>query len=504
MQLKRSSGILLHITSLPGNYPIGDLGPAAYDFIDFLYNSGHKYWQILPLNPTDIAYRHSPYSSYSAFAGNPLLISPEILQRENLLSKKKHNIEISNKVNFPEVDGFKKRLLKEAFKNFSKRKDFRLPFDRFCEQHAHWLDDFAFFEICSKKYKTRNWSQWPPEIKSRKPSTLEEVEKKYSKEIEEYKFYQFIFYRQWKELKEYAHKKQVEFFGDIPIYINHESVDCWVNPQVFKLDSEGKPLLISGVPPDYFSETGQLWGTPVYDWKKLQKENFSWWVSRLKQNLFLFDLVRLDHFRGFSASWEVKAGESTAAKGNWNKNPGAAFFRKVKEEIPEMPFIAEDLGSIDKPVQDLIRKFGFPGMKVLQFAFGNHIASNPYIPFNYSSNNVVYTGTHDNNTSRGWYRETSKEIRQQIYRYCGIRPNLKNIHLILHRIALQSVADIAVIPMQDILGLGEEAIMNKPGNSSDNNWTWRLTDSEFQQIETGKLKELNQVFGRSAAESFEN
>ncbi|HET8855271.1 MAG TPA: 4-alpha-glucanotransferase, partial [Salinimicrobium sp.] len=472
MQLKRSSGILLHITSLPGNYPIGDLGPAAYDFVDFLHDSDHRYWQILPLNPTDIAYRHSPYSSYSAFAGNPLLISPEILQRENLIPKENYDTEISNKVNFPEVDEFKRGILKKAYKNFLKRNDLKTLFDKFCNQNAHWLDDFSLFEICSKTYKTRNWSQWPQEIKSRKPSILEELKKNHLREIEEIKFYQFIFFRQWRDLKEYAHKKQVGFFGDIPIYINHESVDCWVNPQIFKLDSQGQPRLISGVPPDYFSKTGQLWGTPVYDWKKLQKENFSWWVSRLKQNLFLFDLVRLDHFRGFSASWEVKAGETTAENGNWNKNPGAAFFKKVKEEIPDMPFIAEDLGSIDKPVHDLIRKFKFPGMKVLQFAFGDSIASNPYIPFNHSSNNVVYTGTHDNNTSRGWFKESSKEIRKQIFHYSGIRPSHKNIHLILHRMALGSVADTAIIPMQDILGLGEEAIMNKPGSSSDNNWSW--------------------------------
>lgn len=499
MKMERSSGVLIHISSLPGPYGIGDMGPAAYDFLKILEASGHRFWQLLPLNPTDKVYNHSPYSTFSAFAGNPLLISPDVLAREGYIDAKDLPVQKgfkSEKVVFKKVEKFKEEVLDIAWKNSKKNKLKTPEYLKFSEQHEHWLDDYSLYLALRKKYNEGDWTKWPRPVKMRNPDALLKIKKELSEEIKKAKFIQFLFFSQWKQLVKEARKRNIKFFGDVPFYINHDSVDCWVNPHLFKLDAEGNPTHVSGVPPDLFSDTGQLWGTPVYNWKELKKAEYQWWISRLKQNLLLFDVVRLDHFRAFSAYWEVPASNKTAKNGKWIKTPGTEFFKKLKKEVPDMPFIAEDLGSLDQPVYDLIKRFNFPRMKVLQFAFGNDYRENPYLPFNHLPNDVVYTGTHDNNTTIGWYKKTEKKEKQHLKEISGKQVTGNNVHRVLHRLALQSVANLAIVPVQDLVGLGEEAIMNIPG-STEGNWSWRITQEQIpgQKI-VKELRELNKVFGR--------
>ena len=498
MKLERSSGILLHITSLPSAFGIGDIGPAAYDFVDFLAESGHKYWQLLPLNPTDETYSHSPYSSFSAFAGNPLLISPELLEKEGFLNLEdfpEPKNTAAGKVHFDVVQEYKEQLFEAAFREFQKKKKKPTAFTAFCREHEAWLEDFSLYKSLRKKYEKAGWFAWPRGVRDRKPAALKEAKKELSEEIEKEKFIQFLFFSQWNSLTEYAHKKEVQFFGDIPFYVNHDSADCWANAAYFKLDKDKMPTQVSGVPPDYFSETGQLWGTPVYDWKAMETNNFDWWFHRIHQNLLLFDLVRLDHFRAFAAYWEVPAADETAIHGKWVKSPGTKFFRLLKKDFPDMPLIAEDLGLMDEPVYKLLEKFNFPGMKVLHFAFGEDRKNNPYLPFNHIPNSVVYSGTHDNNTSVGWFKSTGKVEKKHLQDYTGQKVTAKNVHKILHRIALDSVSKLAVVPLQDIIGLGEEGIMNTPGTTK-NNWSWRVTSEEFPKDRAQELREMNILFGR--------
>lgn len=501
MKIERSSGILLHITSLPGPYGIGDLGPEAYKFLGFLEASGHSYWQLLPLNPTDKIYKHSPYSTHSAFAGNPLLISPELLAEAGYVDQKEIKAlkrSRTDKVDFEPVEAFKNTLFDHAWENFRKQKHRDPLFGEFMEDHAYWLDNYCLYLALRNKFEGKSWIDWPPELRDRDPKAIKKAHSEMDEAIKKEKFIQFLFFSQWKALMAEAHNRNVKFFGDVPFYINHDSADCWVNPNLFKLNEDKMPTHVSGVPPDLFSKTGQLWGTPVYDWKHLKNADFGWWVARLKQNLLLFDVVRLDHFRAFSAYWEVPAGEKTAIKGKWVTTPGTELFKVLKNEFPHMPFIAEDLGSLDQPVYDLLAKFDFPRMKVLQFAFGDHYSENPYLPFNHLPNDLVYTGTHDNNTTRGWFKTIAKEEKLHIKEYTGIFVSDKNIHKVFHRMALKSVANLAIIPMQDIIGLGEEAIMNVPG-SIEGNWTWRLRKSEFPDEKRIKeLHHLNVVYGRVA------
>ena len=497
MDLKRSSGILLHITSLPSPYGIGDVGPAAYDFVDFLSSSGHKYWQLLPVNPTDAVYSHSPYSSYSAFAGNPLLISPELLEKAGYVNLKKFPKPkgfSEKKVNFDVVQEYKEQLFEAAYQKFSKVKP-PGEFVSFRKKHASWLDDYCIYKALRKKFDKTGWFSWPEGLRDRKPKALKEARQELSEDIQKEEFIQFLFFSQWESLEDYAHEKEVHLFGDIPFYVNHDSADCWANADYFKLDEGKMPTKVSGVPPDYFSETGQLWGTPVYEWKKLQANNFDWWVKRIEQNLFLFDIVRLDHFRAFAAYWEVPSGEETAINGKWVESPGIKFFNLLKKEFPGMPLIAEDLGSLDEPVYKLLERFKFPGMNVLHFAFGEDRSGNPYLPFNHVPNSVVYTGTHDNNTSRGWIQNAGKVEKKHLKEYSGKRVTSGNVHQILHKMALNSVSKLAVVPLQDLLGLGEEAIMNTPGTTK-NNWTWRATADQIPKDKAEELKHLNRLFGR--------
>lgn len=496
MDLKRSSGILLHITSLPSPFGIGDFGPEAYEFIDFLEASGNKYWQILPLNPTYSAYGHSPYSSDSAFAGNTLLISPEILEREGYVDLQNHTLPVLDpvSVNFNKVKEFKDSLFEEAFRTFKKNNKDLKKFRAFCKEHGSWLNDYSVYKVLHEKFND-HWIKWPVQYKNRDSGELQKLEKSEKYNIEKIKFLQYIFFKQWKNLKIYAFQNKVHLIGDIPIYINHDSADCWANPQNFKLDKNKNPTKLSGVPPDYYSETGQLWGTPVYNWKHLKKDSYSWWIDRLKQNLLLFDLVRLDHFRGFSAYWEVGAGEKTAENGKWVKTPGKDFFRTVKKAIPNMPFIAEDLGSLDEDVYSLMDRFNFPGMNVLQFAFGGDKASNPYLPFNHKPNSVVYTGTHDNNTTLGWYESLDSITNRHIEEYFNTEISSENINDIIQRAALNSVAKIAIIPIQDLLDLDSRAVMNIPG-STKGHWDWRMTYDQVSVSRAVELKALNELYGR--------
>lgn len=498
MELIRSSGILLHISSLPSDFGIGDLGPSAYEFVDFLEASGHSYWQILPLNPTDENFSFSPYSSYSAFAGNPLFISPELLIRDGWL-RSTGTVEYKQfkptKNSFRGAEAVKTEMLENAYQTYKSRREKVPEFEKFKEVEANWLKDYCLFLALWEKFGSPDWTSWPREFLLRDENALKKASKELASTIEKQQFIQFLFFSQWNELKSYATSKKISFFGDIPFYVTHNSADCWANAELFKLDQDGLPTHLSGVPPDYFSEEGQLWGTPVFDWTQLKKTKFDWWVRRIKQNLRLFDLVRLDHFRAFSAYWEVPAGEKTAVNGKWRKTPGDGFFQRLKKEFPTLPLIAEDLGDIDKPVYDLIAKYDFPGMKVLQFAFGEGISSNPYIPFNHSQHNVVYTGTHDNNTSLGWYKKAGKKEKDNLRIYTGKRITSNNVASILHKMALNSVAKLAIIPMQDILGLNDAARMNVPG-TTEGNWIWRLRREDIPWERTAKLKEINSFYGR--------
>ncbi|WP_461490095.1 4-alpha-glucanotransferase [Pontibacter sp. HJ8] len=498
---KRSSGILLHITSLPSPYGIGDLGAAAYQFADLLAEAGQRYWQILPLNPTELGSGNSPYSSHSAFAGNPLLISPVLLVEEGLLTKKDirptHTFD-DRKVEFKEVTDYKKRVLQKAYDNFKAGEAGKLKgeFVRFQEEHQDWLPDYTRFVAFKHHFENQAWTQWPAKIKNRQREAVEELAADLSEEIECEAFLQFLFYQQWEKLKAYCHSKEISFIGDMPFYVSHDSADVWSHPHLFKLDRSGMPTAVSGVPPDYFSKTGQLWGTPVFDWKVLQQDNFDWWVKRIAHNLQLFGLLRLDHFRAFSAYWEVPAGEETAIHGKWVKTPGAELLTVVQEIFPHMPIIAEDLGEIDQPVRDLMAQFNLPGMRVLLFAFGDDLPHSLYAPHNHIPNTIVYTGTHDNSTARAWYeQDASKEDRKRLSEYSAQQLTKQNVSEVMARLAYMSVAQLVVLPIQDILGLGKEAIMNKP-STANGNWLWRLERGLFTKTTARKLRKEIQLYGR--------
>ncbi|MBW4644127.1 MAG: 4-alpha-glucanotransferase [Goleter apudmare HA4340-LM2] len=502
MPFPRSSGILLHPTSFPSRFGIGDLGLEAYRFIDFLKESNQQYWQVLPLGPT--GYGNSPYMCYSAMAGNPLLISPEQLLDQGLLTEAdfaNFTTFPAEKVNFEQVVPIKTELLKKACENFKANATpiQQKGFAGFCDSKAYWLDNYALFMAFKDSQNSASWHTWEPEIARRTPEAMDRAQRQLTGEIFYYKFVQYEFFRQWSELKSYANMRGIDIIGDIPIYVAHDSADVWANPDIFCLDEEtGEAAQMAGVPPDYFSATGQLWGNPVYNWEALQKQDFKWWVQRFESMLDYVDIIRIDHFRGFEAYWSVPQGEENAINGEWIEAPGDAFFEVIKQKLGKLPVLAEDLGVITPEVETLRDKFEFPGMKVLQFAFGSD-PLNPFLPFNYVRNAVVYTGTHDNDTTVGWFNTANDWEKRNLLLYLGCVSH-EGIHWDLIRLALSSIANQAIIPLQDVLGLGTEARMNFP-SIAEGNWEWRY-HSEALRPELGdRLKILTTLCGRASRQS---
>lgn len=494
---RRGSGALLHITSLPSPYDIGDFGPEAYRFIDFLSEARQSFWQILPLNPTNTVYGNSPYSSPSAYAGNPLLISPEVLMQEGLLSRQDAD-GFSNfpagRVDYEGVTEYKNKLFRLAFRNFGKKRN-NFEFEQFCRANSFWLEDYALF-VSLKEHFQFAWNRWPEGVRDRHRDALKELSERCRERIDLEKFLQYVFFKQWFSLKNYSNSKNVQIIGDVTIYVGLDSCDVWVNPEIFKLDGNKQPQYVAGVPPDYFSDTGQLWGHPVYNWDALRETGYSWWINRIGHNSKIFDMFRLDHFRGFVAYWEIPAGDETALNGRWVEAPVEDFFDTLFKRFPNFSVIAEDLGVITPDVRETMSRLDFPGMKLLIFAFGDDFPNGAYLPHNYPKNCVVYTGTHDNNTVRGWWRsEANYEQRNRVFKYLGREVNEENVHRELIRLAMSSIANTVIFPMQDILGLGEEAKMNLPA-TSDGNWRWRLMPGQITPSVTERLREMTEIYGR--------
>ncbi len=499
---QRSSGLLMHISSLPSRFGIGDLGPQAYQFADLLVKNDQHIWQVLPLNPTELKYGNSPYHSCSAFAGNPLLISPELLYQEGLLNKEDLNnsylLEQKN-IDFANVYPLKKKLTEKACYAFEQLPKLQKEFDYFCQRQTYWLDDFVLFEVLRSHYPDREWNDWPVAIRERDSDALKSIQKKMAKKIKKYKITQFLFFKQWNKLKNYCHQKNINIIGDMPIYITYHSADVWAHPELFKLDRNKKPQFKAGVPPDYFSKNGQLWGNPVYRWPTHRKEKFHWWIQRIRHNLELVDLLRIDHFRGLVAYWEIPTKEKTAVNGHWINGGGHHFFQMLTRQFPDLPFIAEDLGVITEDVVQIIEQLGLPGMRILLFGFDESFPHNLHLPHNYRANCIIYTGTHDNNTVQGWLqKEIKPSQKRNLNKYLGKTIRTANAHWDLIRMAQASVGYLAVIPVQDILGLGADARMNYPSHA-DSNWQWRLTPEHMtKMIEYAlpRLKELTQIYGR--------
>jgi 4-alpha-glucanotransferase len=508
MTFPRASGILLHPTSLPGPHGVGDLGPEAYRFLEFLHAAGHKLWQVLPLNPT--GYGDSPFQCFSASAGNPLLLNIDRFIEKGILSKTDlagSPVWPLESVDFGRVIAYKTPLLKKAARNFleTATSNDRGSFETFCRSNAGWLDDFALFMAVKDAHDLVAWPRWPADIASRKPEALREWSGRLAQEIEAIKYWQFEFTQQWQSLRDYARERNIRIIGDIPIYVAHDSADVWANREFFWLDAAGNASKISGVPPDYFSATGQLWGNPIYNWAHLKETNYNWWVDRFRAAMRLYDIMRIDHFRGFEAYWEVPGGESTAQNGRWVKGPGAELFSVVQSELGELPIIAENLGVITPEVEAIRTQFNYPGMAILQFAFGNDPQGPSFRPHNYDRNLVAYTGTHDNDTTSGWWsskgmgdsiRTADDVLKEHAFAraYLGIGPD-DPIHWALIRAVLASVANAAIIPLQDVLGLGSHARMNLPGTPSGN-WRWRMKPDSLTENIVSRLKEMNKNYDR--------
>jgi 4-alpha-glucanotransferase len=502
----RASGILLHPTSLPSNYGIGDLGAEAFEFVDFLSQARQTYWQVLPLGQT--GYGDSPYQCFSAFAGNIYLISPAKLLDDGFLSDEdlRDAPEFGEgKVDFGRMIDFKLPLLKKAFENFRQTTDEDLAekFRRFCQFNAFWLEDYALFRAVKFSQDQKSWQDWDEDLKLRKPEALEKARRELDDEVFAQKFYQFAFFKQWEALKKYANDAGTRIVGDVPIFVALDSCDVWCNPTQFKLNEDGSPQTVAGVPPDYFSKTGQLWGNPIYNWENMRADGFSWWTARVRATLKMVDIVRVDHFRGFAASWEVPGGDETAERGEWVNVPGTELFQTLKYAIGDLPFWAEDLGVITPDVEELRDGFGFPGMRILQFGFGGD-ARNQDLPHNYIRNSVAFTGTHDNDTTQGWFNSQAgkgsgrdAEQIEKERRFCLDYLNSygAEIHWDFIRAVWASVADTAIAPMQDLLGLGNEARMNLPG-STDGNWYWQCKPGDFSDEIAERLKILTELYGR--------
>ncbi|MCX7625720.1 MAG: 4-alpha-glucanotransferase [Candidatus Sumerlaeaceae bacterium] len=487
---RRLAGILLHPTSLPGPYGIGDLGPSAYRLLDWMENAGLAYWQVLPLGPT--SFGDSPYQCFSAFAGNPLLVSPELLVRDGFLTAE----EIvpppfpPARVDYGWVIAWKRTLFQKAFQRFSSGAlgALRDEFENFVRRPdvVKWLDDFALFMACKDAHNGEPWNTWEADLRLFKKVAVERARKRLAESVDFHRFCQFLFFRQWDALRAECHRRGIKIIGDAPIYVAYDSADVWAHQKLFLLDEEGNPTHVAGVPPDYFSTTGQLWGNPIYNWKLMEKQGFTWWIDRMRSILALVDIVRLDHFRGFMGYWSVPYGSPTAENGEWVRGPGKKLFTVLQKELGSLPIIAEDLGEITTDVVQVRKEFGLPGMRVMQFAW-SVVSTDPFIPdpnnpfmlHHHDANTVVYTGTHDNDTTIGWWRNSSKpEERTCMQLYLATDGNAANWDLI--RASFMSVANTAIVPAQDFLGLDSDARMNFPGRP-EGNWTWRLVEGQLDE-----------------------
>jgi 4-alpha-glucanotransferase len=496
----RASGLLLHVTSLPSPYGVGDVGPAALSWIDRLTQAGQSWWQMLPLGPT--GYGNSPYQSLSSFAGNGLLISPDWLIEDELLraSDCRDRSFSQNKIDYSAVTPFKHGLFEKAWANFTAgaRADLRPAYEQFRYDQAHWLEDYALFRALKVKFSGTYYLEWPPELVHRQAPALDQVRRDLADQIDEVCFVQFLLFRQGERLKAHAHGKGLKLIGDLPFFVSPDSSDVWAHPELFLLDEQHRPRVVAGVPPDYFSVQGQLWGNPIYDWDALRQSGYNWCISRLRALLAHVDVIRLDHFRAFAAAWHVPAGAPTAQTGKWVAGPGADFYHAVQRELGTLPFIAEDLGLITPDVYALRDKFHLPGMRVFQFAFDGK-SDNPYLPGNYDRNTVVYTGTHDNPTTRGWFDELPDYQRQCLWKYLNLpggesgdaAPALMNL-------AWSSVAAVSMAPLQDLLNLGKEARMNVPGRA-EGNWSWRCTEDMLSDRAFEWLRDLTKNSNRSGS-----
>ena len=497
----RASGVLLHPTSLPGPYGIGDLGPAAYRWLDLLAGARQQWWQILPLAPT--GYADSPYQCLSTFAGNFYLVSPDELVREGLLrhDEAQGGPFADDHTDFDSVIPFKVKLLTAAWENFKRGgnaalRTLRADFEQFCHAEAGWLDDFALFMALKDAHGGASWLTWEPELMERQPEALSAARTLLADAVEQHRFRQFLFFRQWRAVKAYAHERGVKLIGDVPIFVAADSADVWSNPESFYLDEHRRPTVVAGVPPDYFSATGQLWGNPLYNWERLKQDGYAWWVNRVRAAFGQVDLVRIDHFRGFEAYWEVPGADQTAQRGRWVKGPGADLFDTLVERLGALAIIAEDLGIITPEVDALRNRYNFPGMRILQFAFAGAVEER-FLPHNYDRNTVVYTGTHDNDTTLGWYALATDAERAFMRRYTGQPCDAETISWTLMRLAWASVADLAVAPLQDVLNLGSEARMNLPGQPAGW-WRWRFTEPQLTGAALDRLADLTEVYQRAA------
>lgn len=493
----RASGILLHITSLPSPYGIGDFGPEAIRWIDALADAGQSWWQILPIGPPSSG--NSPYTPLSTFACNPLLISPDLLVEDGLLRERDCSRESfpGERVEFGDVIPYKTELLDRAWARFREGgfPELASEMRAFCQANARWLEDFALFQVLKSGFGGAYYVHWPREFVTRDPGALTHTIENRRDAINRVKWEQFICFRQLSRLRQHAARRGVRLFGDIPIFVSADSADVWANPNLFLLDQDRRPRFVAGVPPDYFAATGQLWGNPVYNWAELKKTAYAWWIDRLRTLLMHHDVIRLDHFRGFSAAWHIPAGAPTAETGDWVEGPGADFFTELQQQLGSLPFVAEDLGTITDDVRQLLADFRFPRMSVLQFAFDGD-QQNAFLPHNTVENMVAYTGTHDNDTSRGWYHELSEQNREYFWKYLGTDPlHESEVADVMIDVAWRSAAAVAIAPLQDLLNLGGEARMNVPG-IADGNWAWRCTAEQMHHIPWQRLHERTLSLGR--------
>ncbi len=511
MKLPRSSGILLHITSLPGPFGIGDFGPAAYQFADMLHAAHQSVWQVLPLVPA--GFGHSPYASPSTFAGNPLLISPQRLHDDGLLETHEMNPPDSfeiHRITYNAVLPFKYQLLEKAFQRFEQGHSRIDPaaFENFCNEQAAWLEDYALFAVLKFIHGGKEWVDWNELVKNRTAEGIGKMKDVHASSIRMQKFWQYLFHRQWHDLKSYCNERGIKIFGDLPIYVAHDSSDVWANQSLFHLNEDGRQTVVAGVPPDYFSETGQRWGNPIYRWDKMAARDYDWWTHRFESILNQVDYVRLDHFRGFEAYWEVPASEETAINGEWIDGPKHALFESLERKLGPLPVIAENLGVITEGVTSIMEAFAFPGMAILQFAFDGDTRSE-FLPHNYQQHLVAYTGTHDNDTLLGWwYNDKSTQEASTIQRARDYASDYLDLHRVpdheLHwafnRALLASVAHLAVIPLQDVIGIGAEGRMNTPGTVGDQNWAWRFSFDMVSEDMINRLGHLTKIYGRQVGQ----